>query len=120
MNNASLPQSDFGSIVTRLVQQVNSFTQEVTVLRSLQLQSTGSTNPSLIRQNDFFVFQPSKQLFETGTYYRDDNSVSKYTFLESLFLSPLSADEKKAVAASNHSILGVDYFSPQVPEDITL
>jgi hypothetical protein len=48
------------------------------------------------------------------------DGVSKCTFRESLFLSPLSADEKKAVAASSHNMLGVDYSPPQVPEGVTL
>jgi hypothetical protein len=120
MNNASLPQPDLGSMVARLAQQVDSLTQEISVLRSLHLQSTGSTDPTLIRQNDSFAFQPSDQLLEAGTYYKGDDGVSKCTFLESLFLSPLSADEKKVVAASSHSMLGVDYSPPQVPEGVTL
>ncbi|KAF9898120.1 hypothetical protein EC991_000837, partial [Linnemannia zychae] len=120
MNNASLPQPDLGSMVARLAQQVDSLTQEIAVLRSLQLQSTGSTDPTLIRQNDSFAFHPTEQLIQAGTYFRGDDGVSKCTFLESLFLSPLSADEKKAVAASNHSMLGVDYSPPQVPEGVTL
>lgn len=119
MNNASLPQPDLGSMVARLAQQVDTLTQEITVLRSLQLQSTGSTDPTLIRQNDSSAFQPSQQLLEAGTYCRGDDGVSKCTFLESLFLSPLSADEKKAVAASSQSMLGVDYSPPQVPEGVS-
>ncbi|KAF9079776.1 hypothetical protein BGX23_003254, partial [Mortierella sp. AD031] len=113
MNNASLPIPDFGSMVARLAEQVDSFTQEIAVLRSLQTQSTESSDPTLIRQNDSFAFQPSEQLLEVGTYYRNNDGASKYTFLESLLLSPLSADEKKAVAASSHSMLGVDYSPPK-------
>jgi hypothetical protein len=112
MNNASLPQPDLGSMVARLAQQVDSLTHELSALRSLQQQSTGSTDPSLIRQNDSFAFQPSDQLLQAGTYYRGEDGVSKCTFHESLFLSPLSADEKKAVAASSHSMLGVNYSPP--------
>ncbi|KAF9090151.1 hypothetical protein BGX29_011636, partial [Mortierella sp. GBA35] len=113
MNNASLPIPDLGSMVARLAEQVDSFTQEIAVLRSLQTQSTGSSDPTLIRQNDSFAFQPSEQLLEVGTYYRNNDGASNCTFLESLFLSPLSADEKKAVAASSHSMLGVDYSPPK-------
>lgn len=94
--------------------------QEITVLRSLQLQSTGSTDPFLIRQNDSFAFQPSKPLLEAGVYHRGEDGAPKCTFLESLFLSPLSADEKKAVAASSHSMLEVDYSPPQVPNGVTI
>ncbi|KAF9367770.1 hypothetical protein CPB97_005337, partial [Podila verticillata] len=72
MNNASLPQPDLGSMVARLVQQVGSLTQEIEALHSLQLQSTGSTDPTLIHQNDSFAFQPSEQLIEAGVYYRGD------------------------------------------------
>ena len=120
MNNASIPQPDLGSMVARLAQQVDSLTQEIALLRSLQIQSIGSTDPSLVRQNDSSAFQPLEQLIQTGTYFRDDDGASKCTFSESLFLSPLSADEKKAVAASSHSMLGVDYSPPQVPEGVTL
>ena len=120
MNNASLPQPDLGSMVARLAQQVGSLTQEIEALRSLQLQSTGSTDPTLIRQNDSFAYQPSEQLLEAGVYYRGDDGVLKSTFLEPLFLSTLSADEKKAVAASSHTMLGVDYSPPHVPDGVTL
>ena len=105
--------------LARLAQQVDSLTQETALLQSLLIQSAGSTDPSLIRQNDSFAFQPSEQLIQAGTYIRGNGGASKCTFSEWLFLSPLSADEK-AVAASGHSMLGVDYSPPQIPEGVTL
>ncbi|KAF9367239.1 hypothetical protein CPB97_006032, partial [Podila verticillata] len=120
MNDASLPQPDLGSMVARLVQQVGSLSHEIEALHSLQLQSTGSSDPTLICQNDSFTFQPSEQLLEAGIYYRGNTGVSKCTFLEPLFLSTLLADEKKAVAASSHTMLGMDYSPPPVPDGVIL
>ncbi|KAG0008178.1 hypothetical protein BGZ82_004859 [Podila clonocystis] len=120
MNNASFSHTNLGEMVAGLVRKIDSLESEVEVLRSLQLQSTGSTDPSLIRQNDSFAFEPSAQLLEAGVYARGVDGAQKCTFLESLFLSPISADEKKAVAASSHNMLGVDYTPPSVPDGVTL
>ncbi|KAF9369253.1 hypothetical protein CPC16_004647, partial [Podila verticillata] len=120
MNNASSSQPNYGEMVAELVKEVRSLKAEVAAVRSLQQQSTGSTDPSLIRQNDSFAFQPSEALLQAGIYDKAVDGATKCTFLESLFLSPISADEKKAVATSSHTMLGVDYSPPPVPKGVTL
>ncbi|KAF9974795.1 hypothetical protein BGZ73_001729, partial [Actinomortierella ambigua] len=99
---------------------LRSLQAEIQQLRSLHLQSSGSLDPALVRQNESFAYAPCKRHIEVCTYGMTAEGVPKCSLTEPFFLSPLSVEEKKSLRASSHAMLGRDYSPPPVPDWVVL
>ncbi|KAG0263390.1 hypothetical protein DFQ27_001783 [Actinomortierella ambigua] len=99
---------------------LRSLEEEVRVLRSLQQGSTGSFDPALVRQNEAFAYVPCPRHIQVCSYGTTSGGLPRCSLSEPLFLSPLSVEERKSLRASSHSIVGMDYAPPAVPDGVVL
>ncbi|KAG0231824.1 hypothetical protein BGW41_002095, partial [Actinomortierella wolfii] len=95
-----------------------SLRDEVNILSSLQQISTGTFDPDFICQNEVYV--PCERHVQVYTYGWNADGMPKCSLMEPFFLSPLSTDEKKSLKTSSHTMMGMDYFPPPVPDGVIL